>query len=195
MARNVGILGTGPGVAALHLPVLEGLSDLFAVVHIANAGSGRAQALAERSGATWSAGEAHLLGDPAVEVVAICSPPQEHARQILAALAAGKRAIFCEKPRATTKQQADEVISACRAAGAVLLVGTNHLFDAAWGPVKHHLVGLGDKVQAISVTLALPPNDRYHRLVSEGGPFQSARRGRPDLEDPAVAAGAADVPH
>ncbi|MGX5715821.1 Gfo/Idh/MocA family protein [Arthrobacter sp. MAHUQ-56] len=189
MARNVGILGTGPGVAALHLPVLEGLSDLFAVVHIADAGSGRAQALAERSGATWSAGEAHLLGDPAVEVVAICSPPQEHARQILAALAAGKRAIFCEKPLATTKQQADEVISACRAAGAVLLVGTNHLFDAAWGPVKHHLVGLGDKVQAISVTLALPPNDRYHRLVSEGGPFQSARRGRPDLEDPAVAAG------
>lgn len=98
MAWSIGILGAGPDVAALHLPVLEGLADLFRVVHVADAGSGRAQALAERSGARWSTGEVDLLADPAVDVVAICSPPQEHARQILAALAAGKRAIFCEKP-------------------------------------------------------------------------------------------------
>ncbi len=189
MSWNVGIIGAGPGVAALHLPVLGRLPDLFSVVHIADAGSGRAQGLAERCGARWSEGEADVLADPAVDVVAICSPPGEHARQILAALASGKRAIFCEKPMATSRQEAEEVVSACRAAGAVLLVGTNHLFDPAWGRAKHHLVALEGKVQAISVTLALPPNGRYHRLVAEGGPFQAARRGRPDLEDPVVAAG------
>jgi hypothetical protein len=70
-----------------------------------------------------------------------------------------------------------------------LLVGTNHLFDAAWGRAKHHLVALEGRVQAISVTLALPPNDRYHRLVGESGPYQAAGRGRPDLGNPAVAAG------
>ena len=122
-------------------------------------------------------------------LVAICSPPAEHARQILAAVAAGKPAIFCEKPLATSREEADEVISACRLAGTVLLVGTNHLFDAAWGRARHHLVALAGRVQAISVTLALPPNDRYHRLVAEGGPFQAARRGRLDLDSPAVAAG------
>lgn len=188
MPWNVGILGAGPGVAALHLPVLGRLADVFGVVRIADAGSGRARELAERVGARWSEGEAEVLADPGVDVVLICSPPADHARQILAALAAGKRAIFCEKPLATTRLEAEDVILACRAAGAVLLVGTNHLFDAAWGRAKHHLVALEGRVQAISVTLALPPNDRYHRLVAEGGPFQG-RRGRPDLGDPAVAAG------
>lgn len=189
MPLNVGIIGSGPGVAALHLPVLGRLDDLFNVVHVADAGSGRARVLAERHGARWSEGEADLLADPAVDLVAICSPPGEHSRQILAALAAGKRAIFCEKPLATSREEAHRVVSACREAGATLLVGTNHLFDAAWGRAKHHLVALEGRVQAISVTLALPPNDRYHRLVGEGGPFQGAGRGRPDLGNPAVAAG------
>ena len=188
MPWNVGVLGAGPGVAALHLPVLGRLGELFRVTHVADAGSGRARALAERLGARWSEGEADLLEDAAVEVVAVCSPPAEHARQILAAVAAGKRAIFCEKPLATSREEADEVISACRDAGTTLLVGTNHLFDGAWGRAKHHLVALEGRVQAISVTLALPPNDRYHRLVAEGGPFQVARRGRPDLGNPDVAA-------
>ena len=188
MPWNVGVLGAGPGVAALHLPVLGRLGELYRVTHIADAGSGRARALAEGLGARWSEGEADLLADAAVDVVAVCSPPAEHARQILAAVAAGKHAIFCEKPLATSREEADEVISACREAGAILLVGTNHLFDGAWGRAKHHLVALEGRVQAISVTLALPPNDRYHRLVAEGGPFQAARRGRPDLGNPAVAA-------
>jgi predicted dehydrogenase len=189
MPWNVGIIGAGPGVAALHLPVLGRLAELFTVVHVADAGSGRARGLAERHGARWSEGEADLLADPAVDLVAVCSPPGEHARQILAALTAGKRAIFCEKPLATSREEVDRVVSACREAGATLLVGTNHLFDAAWGRAKHHLVALEGKVQAISVTLALPPNDRYHRLVGEGGTFQAAGRGRPDLGNPAVAAG------
>jgi predicted dehydrogenase len=165
------------------------LADVFRVVHVADAGSGRARGLAERHGARWSRGEGDLLADPDVHLVAICSPPGEHARQVLAALAAGKRAIFCEKPLATSREEADLVVSACRDAGATLLVGTNHLFDAAWGRAKHHLVALEGRVQAISVTLALPPNDRYHRLVGEGGPFQATGRGRPDFGDPAVAAG------
>jgi len=188
MPWNVGILGAGPGVAALHLPVLGRLWELFTVKHMADSGSGRARNLAVSLGATWSAAERELLADHEVEVVAICSPPAEHSRQIIASVAAGKRAIFCEKPLATSKEEAEEAIAACRAAGAVLLVGTNHLFDSAWGRARHHLVALEGQVQSISVTLALPPNDRYHQLVAEGGPFVAARRGRPDLTDPAVAA-------
>ena len=189
MPWNVGILGAGPGVVALHLPVLRRLPDQFTVRHIADAGSGRARGLAQGCGARWSTGEADLLADPDVDVIAVCSPPGEHARQILAAVAAGKRAIFCEKPLAISREEAGEVIDACRSAGVLLLVGTNHLFDAAWGRAKHHLVAREGKVQAVSVTVALPPNDRYHQLVAEGGPFQAPRRGHPDLDDPAVAAG------
>jgi predicted dehydrogenase len=189
MPWNIGFLGAGPGVAALHLPTLGYLDGAFRVVHLADAGSGRARLLAESTGARWSQGEAQLLADPAVDVVAICSPPAEHPRQILQAVAAGKGAIFCEKPLALTHADADEVVAVCRAAGTLLLVGTNHLFDSAWGRAKHHLVALEGRVQAVSVTLCLPPNGRYHELVAEGGPFLPLRRGRPDLSDPQVAQG------
>ena len=181
MPYGVGIIGAGPGVAALHLPTLARLSDVFEVVHISDAGSGRAEELAARVGARWSSGTADLLADPRVSVVVLCSPPAEHAAQILASVAAGKRAVLCEKPLATTVADAEAVVAACRAAGTTLMVGTNHLFDPAWGRAKHHLLAGGHVVRAISVTLALPPNTplprRRHRARAR--PRRPRRAGAP----------------
>lgn len=188
MTHRVGVIGAGPGVAALHLPTLARLGDLFAVTHVADAGSGRAAALAGRVGARSSSGTEQLLADPDVDVVAVCSPPDAHAAQILAAVAAGKRAIFCEKPVATNVDDAVAAVDACRAAGVVLVVGTNHYYDPAWGRARHHLSASGGPVVSISVTLALPPNGRYHDVVTEiSAPF--AARTAPDLSRPEVAAG------
>ncbi|MBD3943564.1 Gfo/Idh/MocA family oxidoreductase [Microbacterium sp. NEAU-LLC] len=165
--RGVGIIGAGPGVSALHLPLLAAWRAELDVVHVADAGSGRATALAERLGARSSSGDEQILADPRVEIVAICSPPSAHARQILAAVAAGKRAIFCEKPIALTRADAAAVVTACAEAGVALVVGTNHLFDPAWTRAKLHLDAAAADVRSISVTAALAPNDRYHRLVSD----------------------------
>ena len=189
MPHGVGIVGAGPGVAALHLPTLARLSDDFEVVHICDAGSGRAERLADRVGARSSSGIDSLLADERVSVVVICSPPAEHAGQILAAVAAGKRAILCEKPLATTERDAEAVIDVCRTAGTALLVGTNHLYDPAWGRAKHHLLAGGHKVRAISVTMALPPNGRYHDVVTElPVPAAPPGRGGPDLSVPQIGA-------
>ena len=193
MTWGVGVIGAGPGVAALHLPTLERLRELFSVVHVADNGGGRAAELAARVGATASQGTAELLADPAVDVVAICSPPGEHARQIREAIAAGKRAILCEKPLATSEAEAEEVVDACRRVGVVLLVATNHLYDEAWDRAKRHLVALQSEVRSISATVALPPNGRFHELVTEfpvmpAAPGAGGGRGAPDLADPEVAA-------
>lgn len=190
MPLGVGIVGSGPGVAALHLPTLARLGDEFDVVHISDGGSGRAEALAGRVGARWSSGIAELLDDERVAIVAICSPPADHAPQILASIAAGKRAILCEKPLATNTADAEAVIDACRRTGTALIVGTNHLYDAAWLRAKHHLLAGEHVVRAMSVTLALPPNGRYHDVVTEltvpsGGGHS---RGGPDITLPPVAA-------
>jgi predicted dehydrogenase len=183
MVHGVGLVGAGPGVSALHLPTLARLADHFAVVHIADAGSGRARALAERVGARSSAGIHELLEDPAVEVVALCSPPSEHADQVLASVAAGKKAVLCEKPIAFTASESERVVDACRAAGTVLVVGTNHLFDPAWGRAKHHLDAGGGPVHTIAITVALPPNARYHELVTEfDGELAPARRPPAELD-------------
>lgn len=186
MPHGVGVIGAGPGVAALHLPTIAVLADDFRVVHVTDAGSGRAAALAARSGAASSSDVATLLADPAVDVVAICSPPSEHAAQIIASVAAGKRAILCEKPIATTVADAEEAIEACRRAGVPLVVGTNHYYDPAWGRARHHLAITGGPVVSISVTLSLPPNGRYHDVVTEAF-APSAARPPADLSNPMIA--------
>ncbi|SDG59635.1 Gfo/Idh/MocA family protein [Microbacterium pygmaeum] len=189
MTHGVGVVGAGPGVAALHMPTLSRLGSTFDVVHICDAGSGRAADLAARVGARASSGVSDLLADERVSVVLICSPPAEHASQILAAVAAGKRAILCEKPLATTVDDAEAVIDACRSAGVTLLIGTNHLYDPAWMRAKHHLLAGGQSIRSVSVTLALPPNGRYHDVVSESiAPAPAPARSGPPLEVPQVAA-------
>jgi len=187
MRHGVGVIGAGPGVAALHAPTLARLRGDLGIVHVSDAGSGAAEVIARRTGARWSSGIDELLADAAVDIVVICSPPSEHAEQVLAAVAAGKRAILCEKPLATTADDATRVIDACREAGVVLLVGTNHLFDGAWNRAKHHLTAAGGQVRAIAVTMALPPNGRYHDVVTETTPAP-ARAGGPPLADPRVGA-------
>ena len=189
MPLGVGIVGAGPGVAALHLPTLSRFAAEFEVVHISDSGSGRAAELAERVGARSSSGIEELLDDERVEVVVLCTPPAEHAAQILASVAVGKRAVLCEKPLATTTADAHAVIDACREAGTALLVGTNHLYDPAWGRAKHYLLAGEHTVRAISVTLALPPNGRYHDVVTElSSPAAAPGRGAPDLSVPPIAA-------
>ncbi|MFF2840818.1 Gfo/Idh/MocA family protein [Paenarthrobacter sp. NPDC057981] len=185
---NIGFLGAGPGVGALHLPTVRRLGSGFRVGHVADGGSGRAERLAGPLGARWSSGDRELLADPDVDVVAICTPPSEHERQIHAALSAGKKAIFCEKPLATTREAAAAVVSACRDAGVALMVGTNHLHDPGWLRARQLLERQSEPVQSIAVTLALPPNGRYHEVVFDGGPFVAPSRGRPDTKNPAVAA-------
>lgn len=188
-AWGVGIIGAGPGVASLHVPTLARVPQ-FRVMHICDAGSGRAAEIAAAvRGARASDSVAEMLADRAVEVVAICSPPDLHAEQVIAAAEAGKRAVFCEKPLATTVEDAERVVAACRQNGVALIVGTNHHYDPAWGRARHHITARGDRIEAISIAVSLPPNSRYHEAVSEPPPVTaSTARKPPDWDNPIVAA-------
>jgi predicted dehydrogenase len=83
---------------------------------------------------------AKLLADPAVDVVAVCTPPDSHLPLGLRALAAGK-AVVIEKPPALTLRGVEELVGAARAAGrplAVMLQHRGRLPEAAlaspWSP-------------------------------------------------------------
>ncbi|HEX3214631.1 MAG TPA: Gfo/Idh/MocA family oxidoreductase, partial [Actinomycetota bacterium] len=58
-----------------------------------------------------------LLADQRVSVVAIATPPADHARLALAALRSGRH-VFCEKPLATRLEDATEVLAAAGGAGS-----------------------------------------------------------------------------
>src|SRR4051812_16513968 len=65
--------------------------------------------------ADWEA----LVADPAVDAVIVTTPPFLHHPVTVAALRAGKH-VLCEKPLAVSLREADEMLSAARAAGRVL---------------------------------------------------------------------------
>ncbi|MFT3866406.1 MAG: Gfo/Idh/MocA family oxidoreductase [Solirubrobacterales bacterium] len=62
------------------------------------------------------------LADPEVDGVFLVTPNDVHRAQVEAAAAAGKH-VLCEKPLATTVEDAAAMVSACREAGVVLGTG------------------------------------------------------------------------
>lgn len=85
-----------------------------------------AQALARRFDCRAYASKEELL-DAEIDAVSICLPHRFHAEAALMA-AAHRKHILMEKPLAVTLQEADAIISACRAAGVRLMVGFIHRF-------------------------------------------------------------------
>jgi predicted dehydrogenase len=68
-----------------------------------------------------------LLKDSNVQAVVLCTPHSMHAQQVIAAAQAGKH-VFCEKPFALTKNDAERAVDATRKAGVALGLGYNRRF-------------------------------------------------------------------
>ena len=68
-----------------------------------------------------------LLADPTVDAVVLATPHSLHAAQTIAAARAGKH-VFCEKPFALTKADAEAAVAATEQAGVTLGLGYNRRF-------------------------------------------------------------------
>jgi predicted dehydrogenase len=68
-----------------------------------------------------------LLADPTVDAVVLATPHSMHAAQVIAAAKAGKH-VFCEKPFALTKADAEAAVAATKKAGVTLGLGYNRRF-------------------------------------------------------------------
>lgn len=112
---RVGVIGTGIGVA--HIEALRQTPGAE-VVAVCSAQAARAQAVAARFNIPRATDDYHELLDAAVDAVVIATPPALHARQGLDAIAAGKH-VFCEKPLATSLDEARALRDAARQAGIV----------------------------------------------------------------------------
>ena len=76
-----------------------------------------------------------VLTDPDVQAVVLATPHSLHAQQIIAAAAAGKP-VFCEKPLALTRADAERAVNACKQAGVPLGVGHDKRFVASMRELK-----------------------------------------------------------
>lgn len=110
---RVGVVGAGWG-AGLHLTGFQrtGRVELAAIYN-------RSRPSAEKTAAEY--GVAHVAKDlPELiersDVVTIATPPHVHREATLAAIAAGRH-VLCEKPLAIDADEAEEMLTAARAAG------------------------------------------------------------------------------
>lgn len=70
----------------------------------------------------WSQDADELIQDPDIDVVYIATPPDSHHEYVLRCAQAGK-AVYVEKPMASSHPECLEMIEACESAGVPLWVG------------------------------------------------------------------------
>ncbi len=90
---------------------------------------------AAQHGFELSADLAGVLADPDVQAIVFATPHSLHVEQIIAAAAAGKP-VFCEKPLALTRADAERAAHACQRAGVLLGVGHDKRFWASMRELK-----------------------------------------------------------
>jgi predicted dehydrogenase len=164
---GVGILGAGPVTQAIHLPSLARLGHLLEVRHIMDVDPLVAEAVAGRVGTNFSTSMEELLADPAVDVVAICSPHQFHAAQVIASCRAGKKAVLCEKPFAMSGEEAASISAVSAETGVPIIVGAMHTFDPGWLGAQEAWGDLPGQVHTVRSSIVLPPNPRFEDFATE----------------------------
>jgi myo-inositol 2-dehydrogenase/D-chiro-inositol 1-dehydrogenase len=149
---TVGVIGTGM-IGTQHVRRLSRQVVGSRVGAVFDVATDRAAAVAEDVGARAAGSWAELVDDPAVDAVLIASPGDLHPEQVLACLAAGKP-VLCEKPLATTADDALKVVQAEVAAGRRLVqVGFMRRYDAGFRDVKAAIDGgvIGEPLLAHAV--------------------------------------------
>lgn len=122
----VGFVGAGNYASRMLIPAFREAGAQF---HgIASAGGTSGVIHGRRSGFAHATSDAAtLIGDPAIDTVAIVTRHDSHARLAADALRAGKN-VFVEKPLALTLEELALVEDAHRASGQRLMVGFNRRF-------------------------------------------------------------------
>jgi predicted dehydrogenase len=97
-----------------------------------------------------------LLDDSNVQALVLCTPHSMHASQVIAAAQKGKH-VFCEKPFALTKKDAEAAVEATRKAGVALGVGYNRRFHPEMTKLRERIRsgGLGT-VLHVEATMTFP---------------------------------------
>ena len=142
MSLGVAVIGTG-FMGQCHARAWHSVGTVFddlpaaRLVLICDSDPERAALAAARYGARATNDWRAAVADAAVQAVSITTPNAMHAPMALAALSLGKH-VWCEKPMATTLDDAIRLAEAAARSGAVAALGYNYLRN----PVLDHAARL-----------------------------------------------------
>jgi predicted dehydrogenase len=116
---KLGIIGTGPSAAQLHLPALRRIPSIE-ITAVSDSDIDKARDWNYPVKQVWE-----LLEDPAIEAVAILTPPSTHASILSNAILRGKH-IFIEKPLADSELEIREMLRMALRSKGKIVVGHNN---------------------------------------------------------------------
>src|SRR5690242_17982204 len=126
---RVGVLGAGNFASRVLLPAIRAV-DGCELAGICSRSGLKAQDAGRKFGFDYAtSSEAQLLADGGIDAVVIATPHHLHARQVVAALRAGKH-VFCEKPLCLSQDELNEILAAWQGVpDRSLMVGYNRRFS------------------------------------------------------------------
>ena len=116
---TVGLLGAGVFAAGTLIPAMKASTDTTLIAVCAATGSHAQQVERKFGFQSCTTNEVGLVQDPRVNTIVIATRHHLHAKQVLAALAAGKN-VFCEKPLCLSEDELRSI------AGAYLGINPAH---------------------------------------------------------------------
>jgi UDP-N-acetylglucosamine 3-dehydrogenase len=131
---KIGVIGCGSIATHRHLPEYNGHKETE-IIAVCDSVKTRAEDAAAKYGATAYTDFQEMLKNADVDAVSICTPNYLHASMTIAALEAGKH-VLCEKPMATSREEAEKMVAAADKAGKKLMIAHNQRFVASHEKAK-----------------------------------------------------------
>ena len=134
MPVKYGVIGCGAIAQRRHIPecIANPESKLVA---LADPMKERVEELAEKYGAKGYTDYKEMLKDPNIDAIVVAGPNSLHAQQSIDALNAGKH-VLCEKPMATTREDARAMLEAAKKNKKFLMIGLNQRLMPAHAKAK-----------------------------------------------------------
>jgi UDP-N-acetylglucosamine 3-dehydrogenase len=123
---KVGVIGCGSIAKHRHLPEYT-RNEEVEIVAVCDIVEDRVNEFASQYDAKAYTNFEELLADPNIDAVSVCTPNYLHAPISIAALNAGKH-VLCEKPMATSREEAEKMIEAANRNGKKLMIAHNQRF-------------------------------------------------------------------
>lgn len=126
---KIGVIGCGSIAQHRHLPEYK-MNEQVELVAVCDINTERANSVAQQYGVKAYTNYEELLASGTVEAVSVCTPNYLHAPISVAALNSGVH-VLCEKPMATSEEEAKAMIEAAKTNGKKLMIGHNQRFVAS----------------------------------------------------------------
>ena len=167
---RLGLIGAGNFVRSTMLPIMKETGKFEFRGLATTGGVGGAQANAGTPFAYTTNNYQELLADPDIDLIAVSTQHNSHAKFVVEALNAGKN-VYCEKPLCLTLEELSEIKAAYEASEGELFVGLNRRHAPLIQQLKKELKT--DQIPAVYDFIAnagfIPKDHWVHDEAAGGG--------------------------